>query len=665
MRGTWSRAACLALAASHTTLTALAQPAVEPSSAPPEPPPPATPAPAPAASGPNAGASPDETQPAAVPAPSASSEDVPPVGPIEVVVREKRRPRRHDAAAVTEISGDRLRESPRPSALEALSQETPGLYVSSRGPGFHGIASGASGAIHLRGLGGSPNTQVLIVEDGVPDYQGIFGHPIPDAYESFLVDRVRVVRGGDSVLYGTNALGAVIVIDNRRREREGFELENDMALGSYGTLRERAAVLARHGAWDVTSALSALRSDGHRAGAGGSNDVAHLSLRWRPRVTTHLTFSTKLFHGTGGDPGPVTHPYVDHWYDARRTTSSIQLRTLRHGVLLRLVPYLNTGVHRLYDGFYSRDHTAGAYAETEFAFAPGYSGLLGFAGDSAGGWVENRSTMEVENVEGLTNAAAYGQLTWQPWSPFEIVAGARGVLNTEYGLVPLYKLGTRVALVEGVALRSRLVRNFRQPTIRERYLPFPNANPNLEPEYSTSLDGGVSAEAGRVHLDATVFRTHSDNLIRYFGAWPTAEVVNIDEYVVYGVEGLASVRDLGPLGARASMVWQDVGRFTKQNPSHKLNCTVDLRQPLGHGLFTGELSAEWVAGLYDNNYQRDPLDDVFFIDVALRYALDLPTRKVALEPYLLVRNLLDLDYEYIRGYRMPGLNLLGGLKVTL
>ena len=214
-------------------------------------------------------------------------------------------------------------------------------------------------------------------------------------------------------------------------------------------------------------------------------------------------------------------------------------------------------------------------------------------------------------------------------------------------------------------MHARWAKNFRQPTIRERYLPFPTANPNLEPEYSTSLDAGIGTELGRFVADATVFRTRSRDLIRYFGAWPTAEVVNIDETTVYGVEGLIGVEDLGPLNAHASGVWQDVGRYTRQNPSHKVNLVVQLRHPLGSGMLTGEVSGEWVGGLYENNYSRDPLDDVFFVDLAVRYPMDLPARGFTLEPYLLVRNLLDLEYEYIRGYRMPGLNFLGGLKVTL
>ena len=105
------------------------------------------------------------------------------------------------------------------------------MYITSRGTGLHGISSGASGGIYIRGMGGSPNSQILVVEDGAPDYQGIFGHPIPDAFFPSMIDKVTVIKGGDGVLYGTNAMG-VIDIRNRWPEKGGICLENNVAVGS-------------------------------------------------------------------------------------------------------------------------------------------------------------------------------------------------------------------------------------------------------------------------------------------------------------------------------------------------------------------------------------------------------------------------------------------------
>lgn len=107
-----------------------------------------------------------------------------------------------------EIPGEALQDSARGSALEALASHSGGIYVTGHGA-LHGVANGASGSVHVRGLGGSPNSQVLVVEDGVPDYMGIFGHPIPDAYVPFLTDKALVIKGGDSVLYGRDRKSVV------------------------------------------------------------------------------------------------------------------------------------------------------------------------------------------------------------------------------------------------------------------------------------------------------------------------------------------------------------------------------------------------------------------------------------------------------------------------
>ena len=56
--------------------------------------------------------------------------------------------------------------------------------------------------------------------DGHPQYAGIFDHPIADAYQSFLAERVEVLRGPASVLYGSNAMGGVVNIVTRKMQED-------------------------------------------------------------------------------------------------------------------------------------------------------------------------------------------------------------------------------------------------------------------------------------------------------------------------------------------------------------------------------------------------------------------------------------------------------------
>ena len=121
-------------------------------------------------------------------------EDVPTAN--QTIVRGRRplsADRTEDKVSVT---GERLRDSPKPNLFEALAQESASIHVTRCGVGPEGVSSGASGGLTIRGLGGSPNTQVVVVEDGVPDVQGIFGHPLPDAFFMDLAVRYKYADPG-------------------------------------------------------------------------------------------------------------------------------------------------------------------------------------------------------------------------------------------------------------------------------------------------------------------------------------------------------------------------------------------------------------------------------------------------------------------------------------
>jgi outer membrane cobalamin receptor len=608
------------------------------------------------------GAGPGDAPPAyqaAPPEPSPASDVVVTAG------RPLAKDRTQDA---TLIPGERVRASSRTNLFDVLAQEAADVYVPGHGIGLHGVANGATGGIRVRGLGGSPNTQVLVVEDGVPDYQGIFGHPIPDAYVPHLIEDVLVVKGGDSTLYGTNAMGGVVVMRSRWREEDGYEVQDDTGYGSYATLRESVSALGRQGAWDGAAAFTGMKTDGHRAGAGGSDMVGSAALRYRLAPGLRLGLRNKVVHVQGNDPGPVTNPTLDHWFDVWRDSASLQMVYTRRRLRLSLSPYLNAGVHRLYDGFYSHDYVAGAIGEVELRPHRMAAVLVGMAGEGVGGSVENRITGERPDVRGLADTSVYGQAILRPVPALNVVLGARGLASSRYGFVPLYKAGARWDLGRGIYVHGRVTRNFRQPTMRELFLPYPVANPDLKPEYSVNADAGIGFLSDHVEIAGTGYRTEAKDLIKYFGVWPAAEVVNIDHIVIFGVEARVALRRLGPLAAVVSADWQDVGRYTRQNPDAKLNFSVEAAQEFGPHFLAASLTGDWVHGLYMADYDRQAIPNVFFMDLAVRYrrARFVGGRPVVtLEPYLFLRNFLDRQYAYVAGYTMPGFNVMAGLRIGI
>ena len=224
-----------------------------------------------------------------------------------------------------------------------------------------------------------------------------------------------------------------------------------------------------------------------------------------------MTLREKLLHLTAGaDPGPASHPYPNHWFDVWRERLAFEASAAEGPLRITVIPYVNLGRHQLYDGFYSRDVTAGGNAETAYKLDRHAELLVGAAGEWVDGGVDNRVSGEVTPVRGMGSASLYHQLTVRPVKPVSVVFGMRDVYSSAYGPIVLYKAGARseprgrtLPAIQGLAKLPR------QPTLRELYLPFPTANPSLRPEVALTSDLGAGFVSE--HLDAAVtgYRTQA------------------------------------------------------------------------------------------------------------------------------------------------------------
>lgn len=149
---------------------------------------------------------------------------------------------RHLPMTVSVVGRQQIEQSNESSLLPLLTEQVPGLFITSRGMMGYGVSGGAAGQMSLRGVGGAPQegvptTGLLVLIDGHPQYMGLFAHPISDAYQSFLAERVEVLRGPASVLYGSNAMGGVINIVTRKMQEDGMKTHFNLGYGSYNTLQ--------------------------------------------------------------------------------------------------------------------------------------------------------------------------------------------------------------------------------------------------------------------------------------------------------------------------------------------------------------------------------------------------------------------------------------------
>lgn len=98
--------------------------------------------------------------------------------------------------------------------LPVLQNRIPGIFVTERGLAGYGVSGGGAGAVSIRGVGGG--NKVLFLIDGQPQWAGVFGHSLPDTYVTNDIQRVEVVSGPSSLLYGSGAMGCSVNLITRR-----------------------------------------------------------------------------------------------------------------------------------------------------------------------------------------------------------------------------------------------------------------------------------------------------------------------------------------------------------------------------------------------------------------------------------------------------------------
>lgn len=194
----------------------------------------------------------------------------------------------------------------------------------------YGVATGASGQMSLRGIGGPaqaglPTTGLLVLIDGHPQYMGLMGHPIADAYQTMMAERVEVLRGPASVLYGSNAMGGVINIVTRKMQEDGIRTNINIGAGSYGSVQTEATNRIRKGRFSSTVTASYNRTDGHRADMAFEQYGGYAKLGYDFTDNWKVWGDVNVTRFNATNPGSVMKPYIDNDQRITRGMTSFAL----------------------------------------------------------------------------------------------------------------------------------------------------------------------------------------------------------------------------------------------------------------------------------------------------------------------------------------------------
>jgi outer membrane cobalamin receptor len=560
------------------------------------------------------------------------------------------------AASVSIVRQDLLQLGSPYSVLETVSDMVPGLNLSERAVMGYGVSSGAAGGISIRGVGGSPVTGVLVLRDGRPDIMGLMGHPLPDAYSSEGVERVEVIRGPASFLYGTNAMGGVINMISKRVHDDGFQTQVSAGAGSFASQVATVAHGGKRGPFDYYLTAMTRKTDGHRPESDydGKHYTGHMGYQLAEKTAVELNLNLSDFNLM--DPGPSASPVRDHWYDIRRSGADLGLNHTGSFGESSLKLHGNFGTHKIYDGFRSSDRTSGVMLVHHVQPWQGQKLTVGLDWKQYGGSAKN-----------VLSALDYGSHFITEWAPyvhsqqwlgkaFLVSAGLRVEHHPLYGYTPMPKAGVVYTIRHNTYLRVSAAKGFRSPSIRELYL-FPAPTLDLKPERMWNYEVGLNQQIlNHFKWEAVLFKAEGEDLIRLSGRWPNFKLANSGTFTHTGyelvLEWLANER--WQVGATWSKL--DLQDQTLNAPAKKLTAYSNLAL----GIFSLQTNLVYVQDQYGADQRSLAMGDYTVVNGQISVRLLKPlTLSVA------VKNLLDADYQTLYGYPMPGRYMLGNLTVSL
>lgn len=576
---------------------------------------------------------------------------------------------RHLPMTISVVGRPQLENRYQPSILPALTEQVPGLFVTSRGVMGYGVSTGAAGGLSLRGLSGS--SQMLVLIDGHPQYMGLFGHPISDSYQTMLAERVEVLRGPASVLYGSNAMGGVINIVTRQMHEDGVKTDINVGAGSYGTVQTEAVNRVRSGRFSSTAAFSYNRTDGHRADMAFEQYSGYAKLAYDLAQHWRLWGDVNVTHFNASNPGETFAPLMDNDSRITRGMASAMLENRYERTSGALSFFYNWGRHKINDGygpgeepqeslFHSKDLMMGLSWYQSAALYEGNRLTVGFDYQHFGGESWNVAVADGARIPGVEKkqdeVAAYADFRQDFGTWLSLNAGLRVDHHSHVGTELVPQGGLAFHLPRQAELKAMVSKGFRNPTIREMYM-FPPQNPDLKPERLMNYELSFSQALldGRLSYGANLFYINGDNLIMTTRVDGRPHNVNSGDIENWGAEANAAWHINATWSVNANYSWVHMESPVISAPQHKLYAGADFH----HGRWTASTGLQYVQGLY-TSVGEDPTTENFVLwNVRASYRL-CPFATL----FVRGENLLAQRYEVMLGYPMPKATFLGGVSVS-
>ncbi|NQU88638.1 MAG: TonB-dependent receptor [Mariniphaga sp.] len=568
---------------------------------------------------------------------------------------------------VTVINQWEIEQSTESNILPVISSKVSGLFVTERGVTGFGVSPGSAGKISIRGVGGGESSfPVLLLIDGQPQFMGIFGHPIPDSYVSSDIEKVEVLKGPASVLYGTNAMGGVINLITRKQKEQGFSLKGRLMYGSFNTQKYSASTGYKSNGFSITGSFNHDQTDGHRPNSNFNINNGYVKIN--NEINHHFTISADVNHSLfkAYDPGSVYYENPEefdnksHWVDIARTNTYFTLSNKFEKMKGGIKAYYTHGDHDIYDGWKSVDENIGLSFYQGLTLFDNNLISFGFEMKKYGGKGTAASLGELSgNWVNVNETGVYLIAQHRFFKKLSLNSGIRLENNSLFGNQWVPQFGAAFDASEQTKIKASVSKGFRSPTVRELYL-FPAANAELMPEtmwnYEATLIQHFDGKKGKVEI--TAYFAEGENLIIVVSnptPPPPVKNQNSGSFSHKGIEVELNYRTIKNLNLSVTYSYLNMDSPKVSAPKHQLF--------IGGNYTTGkfDISAHLhrIGELYTNT-NPVTIQDYILVNSKINFRLN---KNISM--FLSGENLLDVEYQVQHGYPMPGFTIFSGINLSI
>lgn len=578
---------------------------------------------------------------------------------------------RHLPMTLSIVGQERLRNHERPNLLPTLMEEIPGLMITGRGVMGYGVSGGGSGGMMLRGISSAAG-QLMVLIDGHPQYMGVFGHPVADSYQTMMAERVEVLRGPASVLYGSNAMGGVINIVSRGMQADGARTAIRLGAGSYGTTQAEISHRRHRGRFSGSAAGQYARTDNHRPNMGFEQYGGHLNLRYDVAAHWALFADADVTHFNASQPGTVGAPMLEADQYITRGVAMIGVENHYERTSGRFSLYDNFGRHKINDGyaaltgspqarlFRSKDALAGMswyqsarlWKGSRLTLGADYQHIYGQAYYTSRATGERLATQNKQSAHVHNNEwAIYAELRQDLTSWLTLDAGLRYDDHSVTGGEWIPQGGIVVRPSDNGELKASVGKGFRNPTTREMYL-YPPSNTELRPErlVQYELSWRQRLLQDRLSYGINLYYIDADNIIQTINR----QNVNTGRIENRGIEIEAAWAINAHWTLRTNHSYLDMEHPVVAAPVYKGYLGADMH----YGRWSASAGLMQVSGLYTAVGSTESQENFSLLNATVRYRL---TPLATL--WAKGDNLLAQRYEINAGYPMPKATFMGGVTI--